>query len=352
MISISSLALAEDAEDEPEVVLYDDEPVVGENETEDPAENETGEPETNETEEPEVNESEIPDSNESEEPEYNETENPEDNESEIDDETEEETEIMNNSIGAEIRLLQLEKAITKNLEKGERAIEVLKALGYNTTDLELILAEMRLLLEEVQSADPYADDSVKVFVDLKSDARELTKEFRTTVKELLSGVKYKELKEQIQQMVCEQAQNLSKKIQNRIKQFNRNQLHRLYDVIGEKNETLAGQYENGTMTMEQVKTQLNTMVNKMAKEKKKQVFEDLHGEKIKKEIQAQVHVENASVNFAEREQTRLNNRLQKAEEGNNVKLKQQIQTKITNRINNDGSTSNALSNSNGKSKGK
>ena len=270
-------------------------------------------------------------------------------------ETEDEIEIMNNSLGAEIRLLQLEKAITKNILKGEMTVDVLKGLGYNTADLEAILAEMRLVLEEVQNTDPYADDAVKVFVDLKSDARELTKEFRITVKNLLANVKYREIKEQIQQMSCEQNQNfsnLSKKIRNRVKQFNRNQLHRLYDVIGEKNETIESRYENGTMSMEQVKIQLNKKVNNMANEKKKQIFKDLRGEKVKKQIQAQSCAENASVDFAEREQTRLNNRLQKAEKDDNIKLKQQIQTKITNKVHTEIKSNNAASGNNVKGKNK
>ena len=82
------------------------------------------------------------------EAEENETEDP------VDNETEKQIEIMNNSLGAEIRLLQLEKAILKNLLKGERAVEALKTMEFNTSDLESILGEMRLLLEEVQGADP------------------------------------------------------------------------------------------------------------------------------------------------------------------------------------------------------
>jgi len=336
MVSISSLALADDAEEGLDDDLDQDDDQDGDNETE--------EPDGNESEEPEGNESEEPEGNESEEPEGNESEEPDGNESDIDDETEEETEIMNNSLGAEIRLLQLEKAITKNLEKGERAVEVLKALNYTTADLEAILAEMQLLLEEVQAADPNSNDSVKVFVDLKSDARNLTKEFRETIKELLSDAKYRELKQRIQEMACEGLQDLSKKIQNRIKQFNRNQIHRLYGLIGETNESLAEGYANGTCNLSQVKWQLSKMVNHMIKEKKQEMFYELKGEKIKNRNLAEAIAENASVNFEERELTRLQNRLDKAEEKGNSHLVDQIQNKIDEQNNSN--------NGNGKGKGK
>jgi len=281
-----------------------------------------------------------------------EAEETEGNESVIDDETEEETEIMNNSLGAEIRLLQLEKAITKNLIKGERAVEMSKELGYNTSDLEAIIEEMRLLLEEVQAADPSSNDSVQVFIDLKSDAKNLTKEFRETIKELLSNSKYKELKEQIQEMLCERVQNLSKKIQNRIKQFNRNQIHRLFIYIGEVNESIAERYENGNATMEEVKSQISKMVNQMMKEKKQQMFYDLKAEKIKNKDDVEAVLENVNVNFAQREQTRLQERLLKAENKGNSNLIQRIQNKISNQNNSGNGPGDNSDNGNGKGNGK
>jgi len=285
MISISSLALADDAGVNPEDDLEFD--VETEN-----GENETGDPEGNETEEPDGNESEI------------------------DDDTEEEIEIMNNTLGAEIRLLQLEKAITKNLLKGERAVAVLQAMGYNTSRLETILDEMRLVLEEVQAANASANDSVQQFVDLKSDAKKLTTEFRETIKELLSDEKIKELKEQIKEIVGEELQNYSKKIQNRIKQFNRNQIHRLYGIIGVTNESLGDAYQNGNITMEEAKSQISKMVNMMTKEKKNQIFLELKKEKINNKDYADEEMGDAMLDFGEREQNRSQNRSDKAKNEN------------------------------------
>jgi hypothetical protein len=73
---------------------------------------------------------------------------------EINEETQKEIEIMSDHLGAQIRLLQLEKAITKNIAKGNEVIAALKEADINTTILEAILAELELVKEEVQSADP------------------------------------------------------------------------------------------------------------------------------------------------------------------------------------------------------
>ncbi len=313
MVSICSLAFANVGVEDPVDVFE----LKAKNDIYAAVGNDTGDPDGNETGDPDDNETEDPDDNETEEPDGNETEDPDGNESDIDDDTEEEIEIMNTTLGAEIRLLQLEKAITKNLLKGERAVTVLQVLEYNTTELETILDEMRLLLEEVQAANASANDSVQKFVDLKSDAKKLTKEFRETIKELLSDAKIKELKEQIREIVGEELQNYSKKIQNRIKQFNRNQIHRLYGIIGVTNELLADAYQDGNITMEEAKSQISKMVNMMTKEKKNQIFSELKKEKIDKKNYASEEAGDAMLNFEERQQNRGKDRSDKAKNGNN-----------------------------------
>jgi len=267
MVSFASLALADEEGGDNHNGQFEDGTQNGVNETSD--NNETEDPDTNETEEPEGNETD------------------EQNEDYLDNETEEELEIMNNSLGAEIRLLQLEKAILKNLIKGERAVEVLKAMQFNTSVLESILDEMKLLLEEVNETDPDSNDSVHVFVDLKSKARNLTKQFRETIKKLLDDEKIKELKERIREMVGDELENMSKKIRNRIKQFNRNQLHRLYGIIGETNNSLIDEYENGNISLAQIKSQICKMVNQMTKEKRYQIFSEVKENNIRKKIKAQ-----------------------------------------------------------------
>jgi len=282
-------------------------------------------------------------------------ESEENNDEEINEETEKEIEIMNNSLGAEIRLLQLEKSITKNLLKGNMIVDVLEGLGYNTTNLIAILAEMGYILEEVQTADPEANDSVEVFIDLKTDARNLTTQFRITLKDLLSDVKYKEVKEQIRENLSDELQNYSKQIRNRIKQFNRNQIYRLYGIVGEGNNSLVNKYMNGSSTMAQVKLQINKMVNNKTREKKMKIFSELKKEKIQNKFHASTEAENAVKNFTQRETERLQKRLEQAQNSGNEKLIEQIQNRIQNIQDENGNSGSGNGNSgsgNGKGKGK
>ncbi|MCX6671898.1 MAG: hypothetical protein NTX92_08270 [Euryarchaeota archaeon] len=203
-----------------------------------------------------------------------------------DNETEHEVEIMSTTVGATIRLLQLEKALIINLLKGVMTVQVLKGLSVNTTKLETILVDLRAVLDEVRTADPAANNSVQIFVELKNQSRNLTKQFRDTVRTLLDNETINMIKEQLRNLTSDELQNCSKNLRNQIRHFNGNQLYRLYGIIGETNTTLLNEYLNGTITLNQTKLQLHKLVNQMTKEKRYQIFTEVKEDRIKKEIRA------------------------------------------------------------------
>jgi hypothetical protein len=201
-------------------------------------------------------------------------------------ETEKEIEIMNNSLGAEIRLLQLEKALLKNILKGEMAVQVLIGLNFTTTELESILSEMKVLLEEVRAANTSSNESVIIFVTLKNESKNLTTQFRVTIRELLDDVTLREIRERIKEMASNELDNYGKRIRNLIRQFNFNQLYRLYGIVGEANSAFVDDYFNGTLPLNQTKLQLCKIINQMTKDKKYEIFSEIKGENIRKKIHA------------------------------------------------------------------
>jgi len=253
---------------------------------------------------------------------------------EAEDTQQDEVKIMKDQLGAQIRLLQLEKSITKNIIKGEEVVSVLKESEYDTLELETILAELELLKGEVQSADSNLTNATQIFVDLKSDAVELTKDFREALKELLDEKTIEELRERIREMVCEQVQNLSQQIQNRIRQFNRNQLHKIYEIIEETDSSLIDGYQNGNVTREQVKQQISKKINEMTKEKRYQVFSEIKEDQIRERIRARVCVENATENFQERKEIRLTNRLRSAQNIDDDQIRTETEQRMKDRLNN------------------
>lgn len=219
-----------------------------------------------------------------------EDETPEQEDADLD----EEISVMNIPLGAEIRLLQLQKALLKNILKGEMAIEVLKGLEFdpdNITILEEILDKMKDLSEGLDElledmTDLSHNESAQIFVENKSLAKNLTRQFREKIREMLSDVELSDLREQIKEMINESLQNLGEYIKNRIRQFNRNQLYKLYDLIKDTDNSFIEQYLNGDITLGFLKLQICKIINNMSKERRYGIFSEIKEENLKRKINA------------------------------------------------------------------
>jgi len=256
----------------------------------------------------------------------------------IDAETQQQIEIMKNGLGAEIRLLQLEKAVIKNINTGEGIVSVLEESDMNISDLQVILAEFELLIQEVQSANPNASDGVSIFVDLKHDAVNLSKDFRDTLRGLLNSTMLEQIQQRTRNMSCNQTQNLSQTIQNKIRQYNRNQFRNIYQILGENGSKYILRYQNESMTQNQVKQNITMRINKTGKEKQFTLLTSLKQQKIRYRIQSQNQIQNASEGFQKRQENRLKKRLQRIENLSDNPLYQQLTSRIQNKLNNMGDT--------------
>ena len=189
-----------------------------------------------------------------------------------DTETEHDIEIMNVTLGAEIRLLQLEKAILTNLLEGAMTVQVLKGVNISTTPLETILTKLKVVLLEVQAVNVSANYTIQTFIYLKNESRNLTKEFRETLRSQVSNETMQQIKERISEIYSQELQNCTLRIRMKIREFNRNELYRLYGLIGEKNTSLINEYINGNLTLNQTKQQIHKIVNQLTKDKQQMIF--------------------------------------------------------------------------------
>lgn len=205
----------------------------------------------------------------------------------VDNETEREVGIMNNSLGARIRLLQLEKALLTNILKGAMIIQVLKGLNVSTIELQAILTNLSAVLTAVRAADPTVNDSVAIFVQLKNESRNLTTQFRVSLRTLLDNETIALIKGQLKNLTSDELQNCSIRLRHWIRQFNQNQLYRLYGIIGETNTSLIKEYIHGNISLNLVKLQLHKMVNQMTKERRHMIFAEVKEDNIKKKVHAQ-----------------------------------------------------------------
>ncbi|MEF8847905.1 MAG: hypothetical protein V5A68_02085 [Candidatus Thermoplasmatota archaeon] len=261
---------------------------------------------------------------------------------EIDEEVKKEAGIMDSKLGAEIRLLQLEKAISRNIFKAEKTISFLQEdTNENDTEkLEGILWTMKLLKEDVQSADPNSSDAVQTFVDLKTDAIELTKDFRETLYQILDNETKFLLKERLRKNETNTSiENITQRIRKHIRKYNSHQIGKVSGYTGKVNDSLIKEYENKTCSLQQVKQNIKQKVNNMVKEKRKQFFSEFKENKIKNRVRAQECIQNATEGFQERRQQRIENRLNKSKsmgngpsKGPSKENKEQIQQYLEDKV--------------------
>jgi len=255
------------------------------------------------------------------------------NDVEIDAETQQQIEIMNNGFGAEIRLLQLENAIIKNINMGNEIISILNEYDMNVTNFELILAEFELVKQELQSADHNSSDAVNVFVDLKHDAVNLSKEFRQTLRALFNTSMLDQIQNQTRNMTNNQDGNLSQHIQYKIRHYNKNQFQKIYQLLGENWSLLIHRYQNGTMTQSQLKQNITESIKQAGKEKQFNFLALLKQEKIRYKIHAQYNGQNSGIGFQQRQENRLKGRLMRAENLSDNPLQTELMNRLRLKIN-------------------
>ena len=229
-------------------------------------------------------------------------------------ETEEEQEekelhAMDSMHGATVRLLQLEKAIARNIAHGKKVIELL-GNSTNTTDLAVIVAEMETLREEVKNADPAAADAVQRFVDLKHDAIDLAKQFRDKARGLLTEEQKKQVKEERNAEVEE----MNSRIKERLRAFNSERMRNLLKASGLEDEALLAQIKSGEVTAKEVLELMKDKIKAMDKQHRRDLQRSLKESKIKRAVMAKAMAEKARVNAMERKEGRLQERLHKLEQ--------------------------------------
>jgi hypothetical protein len=251
---------------------------------------------------------------------------------ETQDEIVEEIGIMHYKFGAKVRLLQLEKVLTRNIMIGEKIIEILEELEVEISELELILTEMNLLKDEIQDADPNSEEAVEQFVDMKNESVNLTKEFRITLHILLDTETLESLREQIKDFYNEEMNSLREQIRDMIRNFNRNRLRSIYEIIGLIDEELLAQYEAGEVTIDEVKEQLREYLDSLTKEERRDLFAELKMSNIRRLIHARVAFEAASEFAQERKEARWNNRLLRINDLEDPHLQGQMNNRIGGRM--------------------
>lgn len=165
-----------------------------------------------------------------------------DNGTDIDSRDEHEVDTLNYPYGAEVRLMQLEKHVTRNLLIGTKVVEALNSTNSsaNLTKLNAILDEMENLVQEIKGADMNQNKTqlAKDYVDFKKNATELTNEFRDEARPFINQTVRRDLKGTTDEIDKTVLKNLSDEINATRCEFNAKRLEAMLGALNVTNQAL------------------------------------------------------------------------------------------------------------------
>ncbi|MDP3966629.1 MAG: hypothetical protein Q8Q04_03800 [archaeon] len=206
-------------------------------------------------------------------------------EGEIDNETENEIEVMKTtSVGAKMRLLQLERKIgikifemqtiidyiQNNTQNGTDVNSTENSTVNNTADLESILAELKTLNSSISNiSSENKTEAVQSFVDIKLRARELVKEFREKALTLLNENDKRSLRALFIEIEKNHLKGLKDKIREKEKELWKEEVRRVLEKMGKGNNGLLERIDGEeNITAEDIRSHLKGEYGNLSSEER------------------------------------------------------------------------------------
>ena len=259
-----------------------------------------------------------------------------DNSSEtLDTNTIKEVKFMNVPLGAEVRLLQLEKHLLINQQNGQVVINIVQKNhpDANTSGMEADVNQLGELASEIQGLN-YNDTnmSAQKYVEIKSEGIKLVQDFRKLSQPLLDANDRREIKAEIAAMDKNSTNAIDAQIQGLANHFNAEKISALLGIMNASNPDLIAKINAGTATQAEIQAALKAAFNALTPEQKLAV-EQLLKENVLRRVTGEKNIlDKAKENLKQRIQERENERVQKI--GQWIKNKE-LESKKTGKGNND-----------------
>lgn len=226
---------------------------------------------------------------------------------------------FHSSYGAQVRLLQLEVSVKKNILEGNAIVSYLKQKNnsIDTSDLEAILAQMDTLAGDISAVQPASgNDSAQVFVDLKDDARNLSNEFHDSVHGILNESDAKALRKQLETIKWNQTKDLVQKINETRHEYNADVVERILARANITDSDLLEKVRNGTANQTDIKDALKDAFSMLNESQKNHAYVAIKEETAKSKVFMRAIADKIVYQQGEREANRTETRIDKAEKMN------------------------------------
>jgi len=197
--------------------------------------------------------------------------------------------ILSDNYGAQVRLLQLKKRVEIQIDGASTLISELENENNLTIDIERlneIVDEFGVILNEIDNFNMEQDAEIlaEEYVSLKTEAIELTKEFREIVGKAFNENKKTEIRNRIRKRRQELLAKKNQKIEEFKKKFNARIAERKLKRLGINNPELIKKIKNGEMDKFMITKELKNKFNSLSPKEKKLAIQKMKEAKKKAEI--------------------------------------------------------------------
>ncbi|MFW6014652.1 MAG: InlB B-repeat-containing protein [Candidatus Nanoarchaeia archaeon] len=241
----------------------------------------------------------------------------------LDEETVRQAAVMDTPAGAEMRLMQLESAKSRNVILGQKAIETVleKNPEANTTELERIVAELETIREEIEEKlesevlyDKNQTALVEEFLTLKEEGKNLSKEFREKVHEYLNEEEKQQIRKEARQRADEELDEKRQRIKERTREHNAEQVEHVLQRIGTENESLVEKVRDGEINTGEAISQVAKKFRGLGEERRQDTKVQIKSERAQRHANSQDAVEKGKQGLNNRTNKRANERLEEVRE--------------------------------------
>ena len=254
----------------------------------------------------------------------------------LDEETIRQTTVMDKPAGAEMRLMQLESSMERNVIMGQKALETVleKNPEADKTELKSVVAELETIKEEIEEKlqsgvvqEKNQSELVEDFLTFKEEGKNLTNEFRKKMHEYLDEEERQQVREEARQRASEELEEKRENIKKRIREHNAEQVEHVLNNFGVENETLVQQVRAGEINTGQAISQVARKYRGLGEDEKHNAKLQIKSERAQRNANAQRAVEKGNQGLENRMNQRANERLEEVRE----KL-QEVRERVKNNV--------------------
>ena len=217
-------------------------------------------------------------------------------------------------------MLQLQRQILIHVLRAEVVVDSLKTLGKNTTELESIVEELKLLREDAKIIPSTKEEAVQKFIDIKTEAKSLVRQFREGARALTTESERSEIRINFKNIRdSAELTALNGQIINALRNLHKIRVENVLSSLGFEDEELIAKILSGEIGGGEIKIKLREYYDSLSEEEREAVKDRL------REIRIEMRADRIKVirenidGRKERLEIRLDERISKLErEGHKI----------------------------------